>query len=236
MIRWTAPFVLLLTGCPTKDQILPGGESLYEHFPFDGVRTWEYISTDLEISYKLKGDMRADDPNPDVSADFNVYHIDYSTKCVAADPDCVDGALVRSIGVSSDVTNGVLIHSFVQGSVDISYDPPLVIAPRETKVGQEIETFTDGITWTSTLTGYETCEGIVNMQGDQFTSANCAAHIVLEDADSNADTNYGLAGEYWVSIGLGIIGLSLEGDDGQIWGLSKLECEESDDRTCNGEW
>ena len=39
---------------------------------------------------------------------------------------------------------------------------------------------------------------------------------------------------YWVAKGLGIVGISLEGDDGAIWGLSKMVCEPLEE--CNGQW
>lgn len=234
MKRWSAPFILLLTGCPPQDNIDVSGNELYQHFPFDGVRAWEYISDDLELSYKLAGNMREEDPDPEISEDYNIYHVDYSTNCVAADPDCVDGEIIRSIGFSSDVSNGTLMHSFVQGTVNIDFDPPLVISPKEVKVGEVTTTDTDNTTWSSTLIGFETCEGVVYMQGADFERSNCSAHIQLSDGDNFPDTNYGLAGDYWVAKGLGIVGISLEGDDGHIWGLSKMDCEPLED--CDGTW
>lgn len=233
MVRWIAPMVLLLTGCPATDQFTPGPEVLWQHFPFDGNRTWEYISSDLEVTYKLAGTTREDDPDPEVSEDFNIYHVDFATKCVAADPSCVDGELVRTIAFSSDVTNGTLIHKFQQGSLDITYEPPLVLAPDDTAVGEVYETITDGQKWSTTLVGFETCEGIVHMQGADFAASNCSAHLTLADGDANVDTNQGLTGEYWVAKGLGIIGIKLEGDEA-TWGLSKLECEPAEE--CNGQW
>ena len=237
MIRWTASFaaLLMLAGCPAPPPSV-GGEGLWQHFPFDGSRTWEYISTDTDLSYKLVGKMRAEDPDPEVSEDYNIYHIDYSTKCVSADPDCIDDEIVRTLGISSDVTNGTLLHNFSQGSADLTFDPPLVIAPKESKVGEAVATATDGTTWNATLIGFEPCDNVVRMQGDDFAIANCSAHLLLEDADTNPDTNYGIAGDYWVAKGLGIAGISLEGDDEHVWGLSKLTCEETDDRSCDGTW
>lgn len=234
MVRSIVPLLLpLLAGCIPEDGITSGSEVLWQHFPFDGLRTWEYVSTDLEVTYKLVGTMREDDPNPEVSEDYNVYHVDFTTKCVAADPSCVDGGLVRTIAFSSDVSNGSLIHKFVQGSLDVDYDPPLVIAPDDVNVGESYETITDGQKWSSTLVAFEPCDGIVKMQGDQYAASNCSAHLQLTDGDANSDTNQGLAGDYWVAKGLGIIGIKLEGDDG-TWGLSKLECEPAED--CNGQW
>ncbi len=234
MMRWSAAFVLLLTGCPAQDGITGGDIELWQHFPFDGTRNWEYISSNLDLSYKLAGAMRPDDPNPDVSEDFNIYHIDFSTDCVAADPDCVDGEIIRTMGLSSDVSNGTLLHTFSQGTISIDFDPPMVVAPRDGQVGLVTETITDGVTWSSTLLGFEPCDGVVFMQGSDFEKSNCSAHFVLSDGDNFPDTNYGLAGDYWVAKGLGIVGISLEGDDGAIWGLSKMVCEPLEE--CNGQW
>lgn len=235
MTRWSAAFILLLTGCPAQDQFTTDGLELWEHFPFDGTRSWEYISTNLELDYKLQGDMRPDDPDPEVSEDYNIYHIDFTQNCVNPDSGCVDGQLVRTLGFSSDITNGTLIHTFNQGSVNIEFDPPLVVAPKEfDTVGQTEDTSTDGITWSSTLVGFEPCSNVIAMQGSDFEKSNCSAHLTLSDNDNFPDTNYGLAGDYWVAKGLGIVGISLEGDDGEIWGLSKMDCEPLEE--CNGQW
>lgn len=233
MKRWSLPLLVLAAGCGPQDNIATSGEELWQHFPFDGVRTWEYISTDLSLSYKLIGQMREEDPDSEVNAEHNVYHIDYSTDCVAADPECVDGEVIRTVAISSDY-DGVWIHTFAQGSATVTFDPPLVVAPDEVKVGEVVETTTDGIKWNSVLVGFEPCDGFVRMQGESFKASNCSAHLTLSDGDNNPDTNYGLAGDYWVARGLGIVGISLDGDDGAIWGLSKMICEPDDD--CNGEW
>ena len=232
MIRW-APVFALIAGCKPPDNITGGGIELWEHLPFDGTRTWEYISSNVDIPYKLVGRMRPDDPDPDLSADFNIYHIDFTKDCVQPDPGCIEDDPVRTLAFSSDVSNGILVHSFEQGGVVVDFDPPLVLAPKDVDVDEAVETVTDGATWTSTLLGFEPCEGIVNMQGSQFEATNCSARLLLQDGDNLSETNYGLPGDYWLSKGLGIIGIQLDGED-DVWGLSSMVCEPEED--CGGRW
>lgn len=232
MTRWAAPLILLLTGCPAQDNFGVSRDTLWEHFPFDGNRTWEFRS-DSGADYEIVATTREDDPENELSdEDTNVYWVDFTVDCVGSDPTCVDGEFIKSIAFSSDVREGVQIHSYEE-TATITYDPPILITPKDNTVGETNTTATDGANWASTLVGYQPCTDIVRMQGSDFERPNCAAHFLIEDGDTNPDTNAGLTGDLWVARGLGFVGFSFEGTE-EIWGLSGLVCEP--DEECNGEW
>lgn len=233
MTRWAAPLILLLTGCPGTDTVTSGRDVLWEHFPFDGNRTWEFRS-DSGAQYEIVATTRPDDPENELSdEDTNVYWIDFTVDCVGADPECVDGEFIKALAFSSDVRDGVQIHAYDQGNSIIPYDPPLLVTPKDNVVGEVTQTNTDNSNWSSTLMGYQPCTDIVRMQGTDFERANCAARFVIEDGDNDPDTNSGVTGDLWVARGIGFVGFSLEGQE-EVWGLSSLVCEP--DEECNGEW
>ena len=53
--------VILLTGCPPKENPYGyGGTLMYEFFPFDGIRTWEFISTNEDLLLTVSDDLPLD--------------------------------------------------------------------------------------------------------------------------------------------------------------------------------
>ena len=223
-----AGLCLLAFGACDKEPLYTlSGTDMYELFPFDGdVRTWEFINLDEGISYSLVAKTRAEDPL-DETGEYRIYHIDYTTKCVQTDPNCIEDELIRTLAVSSDVTNGVLIHSLEVGSSLITYDPPLVLAGKEMKAGDTVVTDTDGQIWTATFVGFEACPVRLNVDWRE------CVHITLEDDDTDPITNGDITGDYWAITGQNIIGLQLTTDVDQ-WQLSKIACEPLE--TCLGEW
>jgi len=219
---------MLLAGCAPPDNYEFSGTIVWDLFPFDGNRTWEFINTDETVTYKLKAQTRPGDPDSELSDLYNIYRVDYMTNCVASDPSCVEDEIIRTVGWSSDVQNGVLIHSFQQDSWDVVYDPPIQVSAPEMLVDETLTTVTDGFNWTSTLVGFEHCP--VHMNVDW--GPNCG-HFTLDDGDGDELSNFGLSGDYWAIKGQNVVSLLLLGETGD-WQLSESSCEP--DEECRGDW
>ena len=199
---------------------------VWDAFPFDGNRTWEFINTDDTVSYKLVAETR--EVKPDDSADYSVYTVDYSVDCVAADATCEQGELLRSIGWSSDAQNGVMIHSFENQNFGVDYEPPIWLSDSDARVGVPLTTMTDGFEWTATLEGFEHCPVWLNADW----GPNCA-HFSLDDGDMTGGVNHGLTGHYWAIDGQGVVAIQLDGEAG-MWQLSESNCYPEE--ACNGDW
>src|SRR5687768_10557240 len=92
---------------------------LWKSFPFDGERTWEFLSTDTTLPYAL---YVTSSDKPEVVDGSNVYPVTAETDCRAAG-DCED-EILWSIRWSSDTTSGVRIHGWTVGDED-----PVELAP-----------------------------------------------------------------------------------------------------------
>lgn len=195
------------------------------YFPFDGIRTWEFISTDMEMSFKRQANMRSTEP--DVVDGVNTYPIDYHIKCVQHDEECESG-LERTLSWSSNQIDGVHIWYWTEGNdPTVYFDPPLQIAEVEMKVGEAITTETGGAVWTSTLVAFEDCP--IRFRGGP---SRCA-RFTLTDGDENPETGAGLVGDYWASVNYNIVGFQFPDDEG-VWQLANHQCEEC--QADNGRW
>ncbi len=218
--------LLAIGACDKENPYTFSGTDMYELFPFDGdVRTWEYINVDESLSYRLVAKTRIEDPVEGGS--YRIYNVDYTTDCVQTDPTCVEDELIRTVGISSDVVNGVLIHTVESNGSVINYDPPLALADKEMKPGDTVVTETDGQTFTATFVGVEFCPVRLNVDW-----RDCA-HITLEDGDADPLTNADIVGDYWAIAGQNIVAIQLSLDTDQ-WQLSAVACEPDD--TCLGDW
>lgn len=214
----------LLAGCD-QPEIENPGEPMWSYFPFDGVRTWEFISSDMSLTFKRKAAMRSTEP--DVLDGVNTYPIDYHVICVQNDPDCVTG-VERSLSWSSDKVDGVYIWEWTEGqNPTVYFDPPLHVADAEMKVGEVLTTETAGYTFTSTLTAFEECP--IRYQGGP---AKCA-RITISDGDDDPETGKGLVGDYWAGTNYNIVGFQFPEDEG-VWQLSSHVCD--DCAADNGRW
>ena len=216
----------LLAACGSPQEPESAPTPVWDNFPFDGSRTWEFVNTDATVPYKL---VAHSDGIPDEAFEgHNVYPVTYSTDCVTG--DCED-ELLRTIWWSSDIVDGVLIHAYEEGSWSPTYEPPLRLSPPDSTFDTPIETITDGFEWTSRLEAFEHCP--VHMNTDW--GPDCA-RFVVEDGDDEAWTNEGLTGTWWAIKGVGVVAFELEGETGR-WQLSGFECEPTeDDEECVGVW
>jgi hypothetical protein len=211
----------LLFACGAEDQEAVSDFNLHETMPFEGERSWEFISTDDELGWAMIAELRGLD---ETFTDRDVYLVDYKADCRTEGIDCEEGEILRTIAWSSDAANGVQLHAFMQGPANITYDPPIEVMPASMGTSTPVETVTDGFSWTSTLIGFEHCP----TRMPQNWGAGCA-HFVLEDGDGDSWSNEGLAGDYWAIAGQGIVAIQLEGSE-HLWELSGAQCDDSD--TC----
>lgn len=215
-----SPFLVILLGGCDGNQYSFSGEPVWELFPFDGQRTWDYISTDESLSYKLIAQSLNEPEQKDGS---NVYTVDYSTECVAADADCVDGEILRKIQWSSDIDDGVFIHGFAVGSDPITeLSPPLQISKEVAKRDDFVETSTGGAMWTATHMGTEVCPIRMNAAWDECTRIEIAV---------DAGDGYPIAGSWWATKGNGVAAMEIATETGQ-WQISDVACEGE----CDGTW
>jgi hypothetical protein len=230
--------VVLLAGCPPKQNPFGyGGTLMYEFFPFDGLRTWEFISTNEELAYSLVAIMQEADPEAKEPKDgISRYTVDYTKHCRGADATCFEGEVIRTITWSSDIQEGVRIHDYEDPSSGlIEFEPPILIAPEKMERDEEAVTDTGGFTWTSTLLGTESCPVKMNVDW-----TDCV-HFSLDDGDGDDSTNPGLVGEYWAIVGYNVVTVQLNSDmvivdDEEVgqWQLSSHNCEPLED--CDGTW
>lgn len=200
---------LLLAGCDSE--VTYSGFDMTRYFPFDGERTWEFVSTDTSIPYKLVSTM---DSNHSTGPDGEfVYAVSTSAVCVDTE-SCTD-AWVRSIAWSSDRTFGTRVHSLETPSGTTTFDPPLQMTDPDALTGDSVSTDVGGTEWTVTFEGLDTCPVIWTDQwGDQ------CIHLVLDDGGAGSE----LAGDYWAITQYNVVAFALAGDTG-TWELSYLTFE-----------
>lgn len=214
---WVA-FAVGLGGCGGYNQEF-GGSPVWQMFPFDGERTWDYISTDTALPYKT---IVTSVDEPEVVGGTNVYALTYVTECFGASETCVDGTVIRRMQWSSTVSDGVFIYSYDSGDGYVELDPPLHFAEDSAKKGDAIVTETAGATWTSTMQGIEACP--IRLTADW---PECGLFEVTVDVGEG----YPLVGKYWATKGNGIAAFELATEAGQ-WQLSDIDCQGE----CDGKW
>ncbi len=223
--------IAVLTGCGRGDYKPEyDGAAMYKLFPFDGLRTWEFVSDDEDLSYGLVATMRDPEGSETVSG-THLYTVDYAMDCRGPDQDCVQGEVLRTITWSSQSDEGVRVHDYEDADGFIAFEPPIQVADATMKRGDVAET--DGSTWTSSLGATESCQVRLNVNWPD------CAHFTLDDGDDDETTNPGLVGEYWAIASYNVVTISLTADltvvdDNEVgqWELSKHECTDG----CDGHW
>lgn len=214
----TSTLLLSFVACSGAQPIL-GGTPVWDLFPFDGERTWEYTSTDLELPYKLVAESILE---PEKKGTMNVYTVNYWTECVGNSDTCVDGDIIRSVKWSSDVIDGVFLHAYDVGDGFVVFDPPVQLALKEMLRDDSVDTQTDGTLWTSTFNGITDCPEALTTDWPE-----CGELELTVDSGDGIP----LAGKYWATKGNGLAGMELAGENGQ-WQLSSIDCQGE----CDGEW
>lgn len=224
---WSATLALIalgLTGCDPDYRY--GGYQIFDHFPLDGSRSWEYASDDLSVPYKLDVRMSEEALTTDKYVIREFQHFNQET----GDP-------LLSVQWSSDSSSGVLIHGYqvfeTSGGTGagtgagpgggtapplpatvVSYaGNPVVFGDPEMAPGESVVTEVDGYTVTSTFEAVEPCENY--WVADDWQ--NCL-RIHVDDGDGDPDAGLAFAGTYWIVPRYGIAWMQLTGDS-EVWRL-----------------
>ncbi len=208
----------LLAGCTGDNPYTFSGLVTYELFPFDGDRVWEYINTDETLPYKLI----ATTVGSESQGGRNVYAVQYAKECVANDPDCVDGDVLRTVRWSSTSSDGVHLWGYTMGSTTVEFDPPVQLTLSTMKRDDVVTTTTGGADWTSTMVGTDVCPIAFTGNWDEC--------IVLRLETTAAD-GYPLTGTYYAAARNNLAAIELDGDSGR-WELSDFDCSGE----CDGSW
>jgi hypothetical protein len=213
-IFWVA--ILGLAGCPNKlnDNISFGGFTMTDFFPFDGERTWEFVSEDIELDYILVADLLEE--NEVLEDGFTrVYTIEYSKDCISTDNGCVEGEYLRNMRWASNDTYGTFLYGYeLAGEDAVAFDPPLQITTPSMKREDSVTTDTGGNTWTSTFVQLEACPVQWAVDWDE------CARFELDDGDGDLSTGSPVSGTFWVITGYNMVAMDWPGEAGR-WELLK---------------
>ena len=216
-------FLLLLACAPGTG---PGsrGTDLAESFPFDGeARTWTYRVAWGLVPWELDAEVVHDEAWG--APGERVYPVEYVSRCVLDDPECVGGAEMLRIEWQSSPGDGVYVHGWSVEEGDwVALDPPVQLAPREMSRGDVVTTETGGHTWTSEWASTEDCPVHVDAVWD-----SCVRLRVDTDAPGTP-----LRGDWWVLHQRGVVAFHLDDHWSERWGLTDMEC--APDETCDGSW
>ena len=169
-------FLLLACGSTSNTQY--SGISTNEYMPLDGVRSWQFENAGTVF------DLQAEKTNAETIDGTEIVTISYSKKEPAEK--------LASIDWSSN--DGILIHGYTitnQGGMEFEF--PVALAKYKMLPDEIVETTTDGITFTSTLIGMETCP---NNWIDEANSWDCLRFEIT--ADSSA-SSFPFLGEWWLA-------------------------------------
>src|SRR5262245_43245092 len=211
---------LAFAGC-VGGGVPQGGPILWESFPYDGQRTWEYVSSGEAIPYQLVVEIFG--PGEPGLLDTIVYTLHYKQDCIREDPSCIPGEILRIIKWSSDPTHGVLVHGFGDLLAMTDFDPPIQISADDASRGDFWVTETGGAKWTSTYVGVEGCDVAMDQVWPECFSF---------DVGTDAGEGYPLAGTWWSAQSNGVARMEIATETGQ-WQLNDFDCEGPD---CGTEW
>ncbi len=154
--------VLLAASCEPTQPVYQGFV-MEDFFPFDGSRSWHYISDNVDLEYKIVATL---DTAPEEAHDgsTDIYTVNMVTECIGLDPDCEDGQEVGSYRMSASQTYGTLYWGYSNPEEGVvTFDPPIQISGRTMKVGDveyttTMRNGTDGLSFTSQMIAQEHCE------------------------------------------------------------------------------
>lgn len=227
---------LLLGACIDDNNTGYSGYKMADHFPMDGKRSWEYMNEahNFKLDVEMSTSAEASGDGDEIRA-FDTFH----------DPS---GDLLMTVRWSSGSVNGVRIWGFEvydvggggedsgqdsggdSGEATLEYpewtpgaytfDPPILLADREEKPGDEQVTETGGFTFTSTFAAVEECENLWVGGENTWT----CLRVDLTEA-SGADLR--ILGSYWMAPRYGLSWFELQGDTAK-WILTRAEWESAD--------
>lgn len=215
--------VLFAASCEPTEPVYQGFV-MENFFPFDGARTWHYISEDVDLNYKIVATLDTSYEEAHDGA-TKIYTVNMISECIGMDPECVDGQDLGSYRMSADQTYGTLYwgYSTPEEGV-ITFDPPIKITGRTMKVG-DIETTTttrngtDVLTFDVEMISQEHCDVEWTDSWD-----GCLKLQISEDGDSAP------AGTWWVITNYNIVAWTPAPEEESFrWSLLLAEWESLED-------
>ena len=216
-----------------------GGYQIYDHFPLDGQRSWEYANNDLSVTDHLEVRMLDTTVEQDGITVHEFQHFNDTT-----------GDQILSVQWSSASTSGVQIHGYQTfdtgggggpggggddtGGEDtgsappypadlVSFDPPILFADSEMAPDESVESSGGGWDFTSTFESVDPCPN--HWVGDEWETC---LRIRIDDGDGDDTTGAPFAGTYWLVPRYGIAWQQTTGDT-DTWVLVRAEWASDDD-------
>jgi hypothetical protein len=181
------------------------GYKMSDFFPFDGTRSWTFVSDDPAIPYQVIADLQ---PDPETLTENDVptqiWTVTYKTHCITQPETCVDGDYkISAMKWSSSGSKGVRIHGYsTPDGGSVTLDPPFTLAGNNGKAEDSWTTETAGGTWTSTFT--QIVAKCPVKWSDSFV--DCPE---LEVDAAGAP----LTGTWYAADGWGLVGFAFEGEN-----------------------
>ena len=195
---------------------------VWKSYPFDGVRTWVYRSTDPILDYEL---VATSDGEPEGLDNAEIYPISFHRRCAQDAADCTDGELVQAISWSSGPRDGVAVHTIDAGAGPVAVEPPVVLA--------EYYGGCDGIIATTTEAHGE---WVVARPEPIVPCPNTLGGVrrqdcIVLDVETTAEDGRPLAGTWWSAYAIGVVAFQRAGE-AAVWEMVESNCTGE----CDGEW
>ena len=213
----TLGLVILALGVAGCDStVTVSGFQMEQYFPFDGNRTWEFVSSDTSLDYRLVATL---DPAFTAAEEgvTRIYGVSYHKTWEGEDAS--EPEWVRDVLWSSDGTFGTRIWGIDTPAGTTSYDPPIQLTDNEQLAGTTETTTTGGVTFTSTFLGNEQCPVLWTEDW-----GNDCIRLSLDDGGTGTE----IAGDYWAITQFNVVGMQVGADTG-VWQLSWTEVTYDDE-------
>ena len=149
---WTLALALSTVGCAGQKFAYPG-EKIWERFPLEGQRLWEYTNEDATVEYTL-------------AIEKTGSVLQGGKEIVTLTHTAVDSeggeTLLHDLDWSTDADDGIELWSWTDYTADpagvtTTFEPPIQMAAREMNAGDSVVTTTGPGTYTGTYTGLTDC-------------------------------------------------------------------------------
>ena len=180
--------LFLLIACGDKNNTQYSGHTTYGYMPLDETRSWRYQNEGMTFEMGVtKGESY-------MKENTEVFPLIYSNHDTSQN--------LATIDWSSDDRDGILIHAYTltnQGGME--FEEPIIFAEYKMVPGEIVETETEGITFSSTFVGVETCP---NNWIDEENTWDCLHFTISSDSSAS---NFPFTGDWWLA---------------QSWGASRF--------------
>ena len=191
----------------TGEDIVGPRETLWDRFPLDGARAWDFVNDDASVDFAL-----AVEKTGETAIECkNVVTLTYT----AVDSDG-NSTPLYAVDWSSDAEDGIQIWGWMDFTSDPTaytpFSPPIQVAKSEMREGASVVTTTGGVTYTGQYRGLEDCPNY--WSNDTW---ECVRFELSSDGGGVPFT-----GEYWSAVSYGVSRMAPADGDG-TWILSRAE-------------